>query len=336
MSAAVTPLALDPPGLVIQPALIETLLAGLAIATAAGAQAYLAKPLRVIVPSVPGGNLDLVGRTMSQQIAIGLRQQVVVENRAGSTIGARLVAKSPPDGYNLLMVSNSFVIRPSVIADAGYDPVKDFAAVSMVGYIPLILVVNPALPVRDVKSFIALAKTHPGQLTYGGSGIGSLGHIAGELMARQAGVRMTHVPYKGNAQSLVDLAAGQISFMLDQISSSAPYVIAGKLRALGVSTLKRSPLFPDVPTIDEAGLPGYQSMTYNGVVAPAGTSREVLMRLHAEIVKAAQDKDFKSRFAKQGVDAAASASPDEFAAYLRDDFAKMAKLVREAGIRAGD
>lgn len=312
------------------------ILAVVAVKAAAQSGGWPTKPVRVIVPSVPGGNLDLVGRTVSQQIALGLRQQVIVENRAGSTIGARVVAKSAPDGYNLLMVSNSFSVRPILIADAGYDPVKDFAAVSLVGRIPLILVVNTSLPVRTVKEFIALAKAHPGQLTYGGSGIGSLGHIAGELLARQAGVQMRHVPYKGNAQALVDVVSGQISFMLDQISSSAPQVTAGKVRALGVSTLTRSPLFPAVPTIDEAGLPGYQSMTFTGVVAPANTPRDVLARLHTEIVKAAQDADYKTRFAKQGVEAIASASPDEFAAFLRDDFAKMTKLVRETGIRAGE
>lgn len=312
------------------------ILAVVAVKAAAQSGGWPTKPVRVIVPSVPGGNLDLVGRTVSQQIALGLRQQVIVENRAGSTIGARVVAKSAPDGYNLLMVSNSFSVRPILIAEAGYDPVKDFAAVSLVGRIPLILVVNTSLPVRTVKEFIALAKAHPGQLTYGGSGIGSLGHIAGELLARQAGVQMRHVPYKGNAQALVDVVSGQISFMLDQISSSAPQVTAGKVRALGVSTLTRSPLFPAVPTIDEAGLPGYQSMTFTGVVAPANTPRDVLARLHTEIVKAAQDADYKTRFAKQGVEAIASASPDEFAAFLRDDFAKMTKLVRETGIRAGE
>lgn len=303
---------------------------------AAQSTSWPTRPVRVIVPAVAGGNLDLVGRTMSQQIAPGLRQQVVVENRAGSTLGARLVAKSPPDGYNLLMVSNSFSIRPVLLADAGYDPVRDFAAVSMIGRIPLILVVNPSLPVRSVKEFIALARTHPGQLTYGGSGIGSLGHIAGELLARQAGVQMRHVPYKGNAQALVDVMAGQISFLLDQISSSAPQVNAGKVRALGVSTLERSPLFPSVPTIHEAGLPGYQSMTFTGVVAPAQTPRDVVARLHAEIVKATQDVDYRSRFSKQGVDAIASASPEEFAAFLRDDYHQMGKLVRETGIRAGE
>ena len=310
-------------------------LAGVLFACAtqpAPAQTYPVKPIRVIVPSVPGGNLDLVARTMAQQIALGLKQQVVVENRAGRTVGARLIAKAPPDGYNLLMVSNSFVTGPSVISDAGYDAVKDFAAVSLVARVPLILVVNPSLPARSVKEFIALARAHPGELTFGGSGIGSLGHTAGEMLARQAGVKLHHVPYKGNAQAVVDLIAGQISFMLDQVSSSGPYVNAGKLRALGVSTLTRSPLLPNVPTIDEAGVAGYQSMTYNGVVAPAATPREVLARLHAEIVKATQDADFKNRFARQGVEAAASGSPEEFAAFVRDDVAKMVKLTRELGL----
>lgn len=306
------------------------------LATMAAAQPYPAKPLRVIVPSVPGGNLDLVARTMAQQISLGLRQQVVVENRAGSTVGARFVAKAPPDGYTLLMMSNSFSTAPSVIANAGYDPVKDFAAVSLVARVPLILVVNPSLPARSVKAFIALAKAHPGELTFGGSGVGSLGHTAGESFAQQAGVKMRHVPYKGNAQALVDLVAGQISFMLDQISSSTPYVLAGKLRPLGVSTLTRSPVFPEVPTIDEAGLRGFQDMTYNGIVTPAGTPREVLTRLHAEIAKATQDTDYKNRYAKLGIEAAASASPEDFAAFVRDDVAKMAKLVRDIGIRAGE
>ena len=299
---------------------------------APGAQSYPVKPLRVIVPSLPGGNLDLVARTISAQLALGFKQQVVVENRAGSTLGARFVSKAPADGYTLLMMSNSFANAPSIIADAGYDPVKDFAPVSMVARIPLLLVVNTSLPARSLKELIALAKTYPGQLTYGGSGIGSLGHSAGALLARQAGVKVTHVPYKGNAQALIDVAAGQISFMLDQISVATTYVHAGKVRALGVSTLTRSPLLPAVPTIDEAGLRGYQRVTYNGISASANTPRDTVGRLHAEIAKAAQDADFKARFLKQGIEASASASPDEFAAFVRDDVTTFAKFAREIGI----
>ena len=308
-----------------------TLAATLAAGQAA-AQSFPAKQLRVIVPSLPGGNLDLVARTISAQMALGFKQQVVVENRAGATLGARFVAKAPADGYTLLMMSNSFANAPSIIADAGYDPVKDFAPVSMVARIPLILVVSPSLPARTLKELIALARTHPGQLTYGGSGVGSLGHSAGALLGQRAGVKMTHVPYKGNAQALIDVAAGQISFMLDQISVASVYVNAGRVRALGVSTLTRSPLFPNIPTIAEAGVPGYQSMTYNGISAPAGTPREVLGRLHAEIVRATQDGEFKNRFLQQGIEASASASPEDFAAFVREDVARFAKLAREIGI----
>jgi tripartite-type tricarboxylate transporter receptor subunit TctC len=299
----------------------------------AGAQAYPAKPLRFVVPALPGGNLDMVARTTAQKVSEGLGRQVLVENRPGNIVGAQYVARSPADGYTFLVVSNAFATIPSVASHAGYSPEKDFTGVSLLALIPLVLVVNPALPAKSVKELIAIAKAHPNSLAYGGSGIGSAGHITAELFARQAGIKLLHVPYKGNAQSLVDLMAGQIALMFDQLSTSAPHINRGKLRALAVTTTTRSPLFPNLPTVAESGLPGYESVTYNGVVAPIGTPADALTRLHAEIVKALLDTDIKARLLKQGVEVNASASPEAFSAYLRRDVAKMAKIVREAGIK---
>ncbi len=306
------------------------------VPVSASAQPYPSKPIRVIVPFAAGGNLDIVIRMVAQKVSEGLGQQVIVENRAGASglVGLRFVASAPPDGYTLLAVSNTFATAPSVIPSAGYDPVKDFVGVSLVARIPQLLVVNPALPVKSVKELIALAKARPRELSYGSNGAGSTLHLAAELFARDAGVRMLHVPYKGAAPALLDLIGGQISIVFDQISTSIPYVNAGKLRALGITASRRSPVYPDLPTIAEAGLPGYDMLTWNGIGALAGTPREALTRLHAEIVKAVQTPEVRNRYLQQGIELSASASPDEFGEFLRNDVAKMARIAREAGIRA--
>jgi len=300
------------------------------------AQGFPAKPVRVIVPLVPGGNLDIVARAVSQRLSEGLGQQVIVENRPGasSLVGTQLVAKSPADGYTLLAMANTFASVPSVIAKPGYDPVKDFAGVSMTCKVPQVLVVTPTLPAKSVKELIALAKARPGELSYGSSGNGSTGHFAAELFNQQAGLKMLHVPYKGNAQALVDIMAGQVMLMFDQVSTSAPHTKAGKLRALGVTSRTPSNLFPGVPTIDEAGVKGYEAITFNGLLAPAGTPREVLARLQGEVAKAVAIPALRSSFLERGVELTASASPDEFTAYIREQVAVSAKLARNAGIKA--
>lgn len=300
------------------------------------AQSYPTKPVRIIVPFAAGGNLDIVIRIVAQRMSPSLGQQVIVDNRAGASglVGVRSVASAPPDGYTLLAMSNTFVTAPSLIANAGYDPLKDFVGISLVARIPQLLVVNPALPVRSVKELIALGKRRPLELSYGSNGVGSTLHLAAELFAREAGVKLLHVPYKGAAPALVDLIGGQIAIVFDQISTSIPYVNAGKLRALGVTARQRSPVYPDLPTIAEAGLRGYDMITWNGIGALAGTPREAVTRLHAEIAKALQAPDVRSRYGQQGIELSASASPDEFREFLRNDVTKTARIVREAGLNA--
>jgi tripartite-type tricarboxylate transporter receptor subunit TctC len=300
------------------------------------AQGYPAKPVRIIVPLVPGGNLDLVARALGQRLGEGLGQQVIVENRPGasSLVGTQYVAKTAADGYTLLAMANTFAAVPAVIANPGYDPVKDFVGVSLTCKVAQVLVINPSLPVKSVKDLITLAKARPGELSYGSSGNGSTGHFAAELFNQRAGVKMLHVPYKGNAQALTDIIAGQIMMMYDQVSTSAPYVKAGRLRALAVTSAARSPLFPDAPTIDEAGVKGYEAITYNGLLAPAGTPREVLARLNSEVAKAVALPALRSNFLERGVELIASSSPEEFTAYIRNDVAVSAKLARSAGIKA--
>jgi tripartite-type tricarboxylate transporter receptor subunit TctC len=300
------------------------------------AQNYPSKPVRVIVPLVPGGNLDLVARTVSQKLSENLNQQFVVENRPGasSLVGTQFVAKQPADGYTLLVIANTFTAVPAVIANPGYDAVKDFTGVTLTCKVAQVLVVNPRLPVKNLKELIALAKARPGELTYGSSGNGSTGHFAAELFNQKTGLKMLHVPYKGNAQSLTDIMAGQIMMMYDQVSTSAPLVAAGKLRAIAVTTLTRSSMFPDVPTIDESGIKGYEAITFNGLLAPAGTPREPLARLQAEVAKAVSAPALHNSFLERGVDLVASKSPEEFTAYIRGEVAANAKLARSAGIKA--
>ena len=307
-------------------------------ATAAQAQTggYPSRAVRIIVPFAPGGNVDLVARAVAQPLAESLGQQVIVDNRPGASglVGTHLVAKSPADGYTLLAMANTFAVVPSLMSNPGYDPLKDFAAISLTCRVPQVLVVNPALPVRTVKQLVTLAKARPGEISYASAGTGGTGHMAAELFNRHAGLKMLHVPYKGNAQAIVDVISGQVTMMFDQVSTSAPHIRAGKLRALAVTSLERSRLFPELPTIDESGVRGFEDITFNGLVAPAGTPRDTVTRLHAEVAKAVRVPALNKRFLERGVELAASASPDDFAAYIRAEFVKKAKLAREAGIKA--
>jgi tripartite-type tricarboxylate transporter receptor subunit TctC len=296
---------------------------------------YPSRPIRIVVPFAAGGNVDLVARAVAQPLAAAFGQQVLVDNRAGSSglVGTHLVAKSPADGYTLLAMANTFAVVPSLISNPGYDPLKDFAAVSLTCRVPQVLVVNPALPVRSVKELVALAKARPGEVSYASAGVGGTGHMAAELFNRHAGVKMLHVPYKGNAQAIIDVISGQVTMMFDQVSTSGPHIQSGKLRALAVTSLRRSPLFPKLPTISESGVSDFEDITFNGLVAPAGTPREIVARLHAEVARAVRLPELSKRFLERGVELAASASPEDFAASIRAEFVKKAKLAREAGIR---
>jgi len=299
------------------------------------AQGYPARPVRIIVPFAAGGNVDLVARGVAQRLSENVGQQVIVDNRPGASalVGTHLVAKAAPDGHTLLAMANTFAVVPSIMSNPGYDPLKDFAGVSQTCLVPQVLVVNPALPARSVKQLVALAKARPGELSYASAGTGGTGHMAAELFSRHAGLKMLHVPYKGNAQAIVDVISGQVTMMFDQVSTSTPHIKAGKLRGVAVTSLKRSPLLPDLPTIDESGMRGFEDITFNGLVAPAGTPREILVRLNAEVAKAVANPELRQRFIQQGVELTASASPDDFMTYIRAEFVKKAKLAREVGIK---
>lgn len=305
-------------------------------APAAVAQAYPTKPVRIINPLAAGGNVDIVARGVAEQLSKSLGQQVLVENRPGSSalIGTRYVKGQPADGYTLLAIANTFARVPAIIADAGYDPLKDFTGVSQTCDIPMVLVVNPALPVKSVRELIALAKKRPGELTYGTSGNGGTGHVATEMFAQQAGIKMMQVPYKGNAPATTDLVGGQIMLMFDQVSTSAGYIKAGRLRGLGVTSKKRSPLFPDMPTIDEAGVKGFEDTTFNGLVAPADTPRDILEKLRGEVVKAVAVPALRERFDRNGIPLVASNSLDEYNAFLKRHVEEFAKLAKTVGITA--
>ena len=316
-------------------ALLASLLALAPAAALAQGGDYPSRAVRIIVPLAAGGNVDIVARTVAEHISRSLGEPVIVENRPGasSLVGTLLVAKSPPDGYTILAMANTFATVPLIVRDPGYDPLKDFAGVTLTCLVPQVLVVNPALPAHTVKELIALARAEPGKISYASSGNGSTGHMAAELFNRQAGIRLLHVPYKGNSQALVDLIGGQIAMMFDQVSTSAPQIRAGKVRPLAVTSLERSPLLPDVPTVDESGLTGYEDITFNGLVAPAGTPHAVLVRLNRAVAGAVSEPDLRKRFIERGIELKASASPEEFGAYIKAEAEKKKRLAQEVGIK---
>ena len=297
---------------------------------------YPHRAIRIIVPLAAGGNVDIVARTLADQISKSLGQPVLVENRPGasSLVGTQLVARSPADGYTLLAMANTFATAPLIVANPGYDPLKDFTGITLTCLVPQVLIVNPSLPVSSTRELIAFAKSQPGKMSYASSGNGSTGHMAAELFNRQAGVTMLHVPYKGNSQALVDVISGQVAMMFDQVSTSIPQIKAGKVRAIAVTSLARSPLLPDVPTADESGVPGYEDITFNGMVAPAGTPRAVLVRLNRAVAEAVSEPVLHKRFIERGVELKASASPEEFSGQIRAEFERKRRLARDAGIKA--
>jgi len=296
--------------------------------------AYPNKVVRIVNPVAPGGNQETIARTVADQLTRTLGQPFVIESRPASSaiVGTRYVKGAPPDGYTLLAVSNTFVRVPALMAEPGYDPIKDFAAISVTGEVPLVLVINPALPVKTIREFIALAKQRPGELTSASSGIGSTGHVATEIFSRQAGVRMLNIQYKGAAPAVIDLVGGHVMLRFDQVTTSLPFIRAGKLRALGVSSNKRSPALPDVPTIAEAGLPDFHDTTFNGLMAPAGTPREVIERLRDGVAKAAAVTEVHHRLLELGIELVSSNSADDFAAFLRKQVEEFAILARQTGM----
>jgi tripartite-type tricarboxylate transporter receptor subunit TctC len=307
----------------------------LAILCSSAQAQYPAKPVRIIVPVAPGGNQEITIRAVAEEMTKSLGQPLLIEAKpsASALVGTQYVARSAPDGYTLLSVSSTFARAATLVREAGYDPVRDFAPVSLVSRIPQVLVVNPALPAHNVAELVALAKAKPGQLSYASSGIGSTGHIAAELFSREAGIRMLHVPYKGNAQSLADLLGGQVQLMFDQMSTSLAHVKAGRLRPLGVTSRARSPRLPDVPTIAEQGLPNFEDVTWTALMAPAGTPHEIRERLRAAVATAVATPELRNRFVERAIDLQASPNVEGFGAFVRAEVAAFVRLAREANLK---
>jgi tripartite-type tricarboxylate transporter receptor subunit TctC len=314
---------------------IGLLLVALCFAAPAFAQSYPNKPIRIVVPYPPGGFNDTLGRTLAAKFTEAWGQPTVVENKPGgnTVIGVDYVAKSAPDGYTLLVVAFPFAVTPSLLKNMPYDTVKDFQPVILAAQSPNLLVVHPSLPVKTVGELIAAAKAKPGTLSYASTGNGSSNHISMELFKSLAGVDILHIPYKGSGPAVSDLLGGQVQLMFDNTPNVLPHVKAGKLRALGSSGTLRSPMTPDVPTVAEAGVAGYDVMVWFGLVAPAGTPREVVDKLNAEVRKILAMPDVRDRFLAQGVEPLGS-TPEQFGEHIKAQMAKWGKVVRDAGVKA--
>jgi tripartite-type tricarboxylate transporter receptor subunit TctC len=311
---------------------------GLALASLpAAAQDWPARPVHLVVPYVAGGAADIFGRTLAQKLGEALHQSFVVENKPGANggIGSDLVAKAAPDGYTLLATaSGPIVVNPVLYAKVPYDPVRDFAPVAQGTVYQYVLVALAGSPFRSIADIVAAARARPGAVSYGSTGVGGGNHLAGELLALSTGAQMTHVPYKGSAAALADLLGGQLSFMFDTVITSVPQIRAGKLRAFAVSSAKRASSLPDVPTMQESGIAGFDISQWQGVLAPAGTTRAITGKLNAEIRKALAAPDVHERLVTQGGNEIVTGTPEEFAALIRSDLRQYAKLIRDANIRA--
>jgi len=301
----------------------------------AHAQPYPAKPVRFIVGPGPNSGTDVVARAIAIRLTERFGQSVIVENRtgAGGTIAVAAVAKSPPDGYTILFVSGSLVVHPAVYRNLPYDVVRDLAPIMLIGIVPQVLVVHPSLPAKTTREFIALAKSRPGEINIGSGGVGSTGHLAGELLQSSTGIRMTHVPYKGAGPAAVDVIAGQIQALFTSAVNALQHSRTGRVRVLGVSTAKRISAMPDVPTIAESGVPGYQLMTWYGLLAPAGTPGAAIDRLNQETAAVINLPDVLARMRADGVEPVAS-TPGQFADMIGTELVRIAKIVKSAGIEA--
>jgi tripartite-type tricarboxylate transporter receptor subunit TctC len=303
---------------------------------AANAQTYPAKSIRFIVPFSPGGGADIIARAVGQKLAESLGQQVIIDNRTGAAgiIGMEAAAKSPPDGYTIVLgQTGPNSINPSLYDKLPYDALKDFAPITETTSYPYILVVHPSVPVRNIRELIALAKAHPNDLTYASAGNGAANHLAAELLKTMAQIKMVHVPYKASAPALIDVLGGHVSMMFDPIITCMPHVRTGKLRALAITSLQRTTMAPELPTVAETGLPGYEAMGWHGILAPAATPKEIVAKLNTEIVRSLRTPDMRSRFAEQGA-APVGNTPEEFARFLKEDQEKWSKVVKTARVRA--
>jgi len=301
----------------------------------APAQGYPARPIRIVVPYPPGGTSDILARALAEKLTGAWGQPVLVDNKPGANgnVGADLVAKSPPDGYTVLLADiGALAISPSVYPTLPFDPARDFAPVTLVAYSPHILVVNPGVPTSSVQELVALAKARPGKLNFAISGVGGAPHLAGVDFALRTGVQWEYIPYKGGSQAIADVAGGQADATLNGMLATYPLVRGGKLRILGVSSSHRMSAIPDVPTIAESGLPGFETGSWQGVVAPAGTPRDVVSRLNGEIARIVGTPEMRDNLARQGAEVRTN-SPDEFAAFIRSEMARWAKIVKDANVK---
>jgi tripartite-type tricarboxylate transporter receptor subunit TctC len=307
----------------------------MAITGAARAQTWPTGPIRIVVPFAAGGSTDIMARTIAQQLTERFRQQALVENRAGAsgTIGGAFVAKSPPDGHTMMLVQASFVSNPHLFKDLPYDQSRDLAPVTNLATGPLNLTVHPSLPAKTVKQLIALGKKYPGRITYGSPGAGSISRLACSLFNQMAGIKMTHVAYKGSGSAMADMLSGEVQFYAPNLFLSLPFVRAGKLHSLGVTTPQRSPIAPDLPTIAESGLPGYEVSTWFGIFVPSGTPRAVVAQLNQALAQIVKSPLMQERLAKDGLTGVAS-SPEEFAKEVARDTEKYGKVIRAIGIQA--
>lgn len=322
--------------------LAAAIMAGLGIQTGTAnaqgtddARAFPARPVRWIVPFPPGGAADIVSRLLGQKLGEMWRQQVVIDNRpgAGGNIGTELVARAAPDGYTVVLVPATFTTYPSLSRKPLFDPVRDFAPITLVSSSPIILVVHPSVPARNVRELVALAKARPRQLNYASSGIGASAHMAAELFKSSTKADIVHIPYKGQPPAIVDLVSGQVQMMFPNIPVALPQIKAGKLRALAVTTEKRSPLFPNLPTVAESGIPGFEVNQWSGLMAPAGTPAAIAEKFQRDIATALNLPETRQTLLNQGFEPVGN-TPQQFAAYIRAEIAKWAKVIKEAGIHA--
>lgn len=311
------------------------LMATAVVGSGAIAQSFPAKPVRLVVGLAPGGGTDIVARNVAQKLSASIGQQVIVDNRPGASgnIAAEVVARSAPDGYTLLVVTASHVINPALFKKLNYDAIKDFAPVTQLTSQPYLFVVHPSMPVKNVKEFIALAKSRKDELAYASSGAGLLGHLGMELLKSTAKFNATHIPFKGAAPALTATMSGEVVAFLPTIISGLPQVRSGRVRAIAVTTIERSALLPNVPTVAEQGFPGYEVNGWYGLLAPAAVPKDVLATLNAEVVKTLRQPDIKDRLAAEGA-AAVGNTPEQFATYMQSDAVKWAKVVQQSGAKA--
>ena len=312
------------------PVLVTTLV----LAAGAAHAQYPAKPVRIIAPYPPGGTVDVVARHVAQQLGAQMGQQVIVENRAGAngTIGSDFVSKATPDGYTLLLQASIFVINPLFLKNVPYDVQRDFTPVARIGSVPLLVTAHPSVPASNLREFIALVKANPARYTFATSGLGSAGHLSEEVIKREAGLDILIVPYKGTGPVLADLIGGQVSAFIDPMPSSYPHVKGGRLKALAVTSRARVPFLPDVPTIAESGIPGFEMVSWYGLWAPPNLPQGVAEKLAAEVAKAVKSADMQQKLASQSF-VAEAAGPAPFAAYVKDEIAKYARIVKDANIK---